>query len=228
MRSRWSAFVGLSFAALASACAVRGLPAHSLARYARANGGEQVRLAGAVSGGYARETEPASAGGTEAEALAVPLAEVGGTYRLHELYGASVTASPGLLTIEGQLRFGDPSAAVAILHGIGGGVTAFGDDPTFQLNLVGGVFAQLGIDAQNFVLLGGRYVFDDLYGGGSTPTPAGVQRGQHWIGAGAGWLGQLFSFFGIGAELHGGVIARVDGSPTAWFLLLTVTLSAAF
>lgn len=226
MRTRSASIVGLLFAALASACAPRGLPAHSLARYARANGGEQVRLAGAVSGGYARETEPASAGGTEGEALGVPLAEVGGTYRLHELYGASVTASPGLLTIEGQLRFGAPSAAVAILHGIGGGVTAFGDDPTFQLNLVGGVFAQLGIDAQNFVLLGGRYVFDDLHGGGSVVGSG--QRGQHWIGAGAGWLGQLFSFFGIGAELHGGVIARVDGSPTAWFLLLTVTLSAAF
>ncbi len=226
MRTRCFGVVGLFFVGLASACAGRGLPAHSLARYARANGGEQVRLAGAVSGGYVRETEPATAGGTEAEALAVPLAEVGGTYRLHELYGASVTASPGLLTIEGQLRFGDPSAAVAILHGIGGGVTAFGDEPTFQLNLVGGVFAQLGIDAQNFILLGGRYVFDDLHGGGS--TAGSTQRGQHWIGAGAGWLGQLFSFFGIGAELHGGVIARVDGSPTAWFLLLTVTLSAAF
>lgn len=210
---------------LAAAGCARGLPAHSLARYARSNQGEQVRLVGAVSGGYSRQTEPEAPGGDEAEALTVPLAETGGSYRLHELYSGSVTASAGLLTVEGQLRFGTPEAAIGIIHGAGVGVTSFGDDPQVQLNLIGGVFAQLGIDTENFVLLGGRYVFDDVYGG--TPMP-GEERGQHWIGVGAGWLGQLFNFFGIGVELHGGLIVQVDGGPTAWFILPTVTLNAAF
>lgn len=75
------------------------------------------------------------------------------------------------------------------------------------------------------MLLGGRYVFDDVYGGTSM---AGAQRGLHWIDVGAGWLGQLFGFFGIGAEAHGGVIVRVDGGPTSWFVALTFTLNAAF
>lgn len=220
-------FVLVSFVVVAAGCA-RGLPAHSLARYARSNSGEQVRLVGAVSGGYTRETEPGDPMDPldeEDEALAIPLAETGGTYRLHEMYSGTVTASAGILSVEGLLRFGDPEASIGVIHGAGIGLMSAGDDPQLQLNLIGGVFAQLGIDAQNFILLGGRYVFDDLYGGNPGP---GAERGLHWIGVGAGWLGQLFNFFGIGVELHGGLIVRVDGGPTSFFLLPTVTLNAAF
>lgn len=207
-------------------CTPRGLPPHSLARYARTNAGEQARLVGAVAGGYVRESEPDTPLEDEDEILAVPLAETGGTYRLHELYGATVTASPGLLTVEGQLRFGQPSAAIGVVHGIGAGITSFGDDPTVQLVLLGGVFAQLGIDDHNFILLGGRYAFDDVYGG--DPGMMNPERSQHWIDIGVGWLGQLFSIFGVGAELHGGLNVRSGDQPAAWYILPTVTMNAAF
>ncbi len=222
-RLAWAGLLMVSLAGVG--CAGRAVPAYSLARYARANAGEQVRLTGAAAGGYGRETEPAAPGADEEELLLVPMVEAGGRLRLHELYSVTATVSTGMLTAEGLLRFGDQRAAIGIVHGVGGGLRSLNDTPMFELNLVGGVFAQFGLDAQNYILVGGRYVFDDVYGG---EGPVRLQRGAHWISGGVGWTGQLFQFFGLGAELHGGVIARVDGQPTVFFIAPTVTVDAAF
>jgi len=222
---RWTVAL-LALVAL-SGC-VRSAPGFSLGKYARSNGAEQVRLEGAVGGVYSRETEPDTPGADEDEYLAIPLVEAAGTVRLHELYGVSVTASTGLLTVEGQLRFGDPALAFGILHGAGVGVVGVNGDPRVQINLIGGGFAQIGVDNQNFVLLGARYVFDDVHGDATMLAGASNENGLHYVDVGVGWLGQLFTLFGIGAEVHGGVIVPVDGSPAGWFILPTVTLHAAF
>lgn len=211
-----------------SGCA-RSAPGFSLGKYARSNGGEQVRLEGAVGGVYTRQTEPDGPGDEEDEYLAIPLVEAAGTIRLHELYGVTVSASTGLLTVEGQLRFGDPAFAFGILHGAGIGVVGINGDPLVQINLVGGVFTQIGLDTQNFLLLGARYVFDDVHGDATMGlAPTTTENGLHYLDLGVGWLGQLFSLFGIGAELHGGLIVPVDGDPPGWFILPTLTLHAAF
>lgn len=207
---------------------VRSAPGFSLGKYARSNAAEQVRLEGAVGGVYTRETEPGTPGGDEDEYLAIPLVEAAGTIRLHELYGVTVTASTGLLTVEGQLRFGDPDFAFGVLHGAGIGVIGINGDPLVQINLVGGVFTQIGIATNHWLLLGARYVFDDVHGDATTMAGMANENGLHYLDLGVGWLGQLFTLFGIGAELHGGLIAPVDGDPVGWFILPTVTLHAAF